>query len=167
MGSAHHKVEEVPPIRGQEFRRLCGSWATGVAVLTTHDDDGRSAALTMNAVTSLSLDPPLMLVCVANTSDTLMALRQSGVFCINVLAVGQEEIAARCAAKGSDKLERIPYRVGVTGVPVIEGSLVALECRLINDVSGGDHRILIGEVVSGYDSPGAPLLYFRGDYARS
>ncbi len=166
MNSAHHKAVKFPTISGQEFRRLCGSWVTGVAVLTTRDNEHRNVALTMNAVTSLSLDPPLMLVCVANTSDTLPALRQSAVFCINALALGQEEISARCAAKGSDKLDGIPYRGGVTGVAVIEGCLVALECRVINDVSGGDHRIIIGEVVAGHESPGSPLLYFRGNYAR-
>ena len=166
MNGVHEAAAGFPIIGGQEFRRLCGSWATGVAVLTTFDNKHRSAALTMNAVTSLSLDPPLMLVCVANTSDTLPALRQSGVFCINALAVGQEDISRRCAAKGSEKLDHIPHHLGVTGVAVIEGCLIALECRVINEMSGGDHRILVGEVIAGYESPGSPLLYYRGNYAR-
>lgn len=164
MASEYDSVAGLRAIAGQDFRRLCGYWATGVAVLTTRDHEHRSAALTMNAVTSLSLDPPLMLACVATTSDTLPALRQAGVFCINILATGQEAVSQRCAGKGSDKLARIPHRVGVTGVVVIEGAVVALECRVVDEMSGGDHRIFVGEVVAAHESPGTPLLYYRGNY---
>jgi len=151
-------------IAGEEFRRLCASWATGVAVVTTRTADGRSAALTMNAVTSLSLDPPLMLVCIAKTSDSLDSIRRSGAFCINILASGQDAVSTQCAGKGANKLAGIASHAGVTGSIVIDGALVAMECRVIDEYDGGDHRIFVGEVVAGYDSPGEPLVYYRGTY---
>lgn len=150
-------------VSGQDFRRWCASWATGVAVVTTNTESG-TTALTMNAVTSLSLDPPLMLICVAKTAETLPAIKRSGVFCINVLAVGQEEVSNQCAKKGSNKLDLIPHHEGVSGAPVIDGALVALECRIAGEMDGGDHVIFVGDVVAGNESEGAPLTYYRGTY---
>ena len=158
-----NRSEMLPCVSGQDFRRWCASWATGVAVVTTNTESG-ATALTMNAVTSLSLDPPLMLICVAKTAETLPALRRAGVFCINVLAVGQEEVSNQCAKKGSNKLDLVPHHTGVSGAPVIEGSLVTLECRVADEMDGGDHIIFVGEVVAGDESEGAPLTYYRGTY---
>ena len=107
-----------------------------------------------------------MLICVARTSDTLPALRRAGVFCINILAAGQEKVSQQCAGKGEDKLAGIPHRIGVTGAAIIDGSLISLECRVIDKLRGGDHYIFVGEVVAGHESDGTPLTYFRGSYAK-
>lgn len=151
-------------ITGQDFRRLCSAWATGVAVITANAADDELYALTMNSVTSLSLEPPMMLICVAKSSETLPVIQAAGAFCINVLADGQQAISAQCAAKGRNKLKDVPLRSGRFGSLVIEGALVALECRLVDEYDGGDHRILVGQVVSGHETTGKPLVYYQGSY---
>ncbi len=150
------------------FRKACGFWATGVSVVTTCDMDGKPYGLTMNAVTSLSLTPPLFLVCLDNRSDTLAAVRRSGVFCINVLQEGQQELSNRFAKKGDDKYEGVDFERGMTGAPLLAGRVMAIECRVTAVHPGGDHHIFVGEVAditlpAGDDAQ--PMLYYRGRYA--
>lgn len=150
------------------FRRACGLWATGVSIVTTVDTDGRPYGLTMNAVTSLSLNPPLFIVCVDNGSDTLKPMQDSRVFCVNVLTTDQENLSNRFAKKGADKFVGVDYIDGVTGAPVLAGSLVSVECVVTAMIAGGDHQICCGEVrrLALNDAPQvAPLLYFGGRYA--
>jgi len=150
------------------FRRACGLWATGVSVVTTADAGGRPYGLTMNAVTSLSLNPPMFIVCVDNGSDTLKPMQESRVFCVNVLTTEQQALSNRFAKKGADKFSDVDYTSGVTGAPVLTGSLVSIECVVTAMVTGGDHQICCGEVrhLSVNDAPqAAPLLYFGGRYA--
>ena len=115
------------------------SWATGVAVVTSRDASGPRGA-TSNALTSLSLDPLLVLVALEHASNTLAAVRNSGRFCINVLAADQEEIARRFATKasGEEKLAGVPHEL-VDGVPVLGGALAWLACELERELDGGDH----------------------------
>ncbi len=155
-------------ITPEEFRRACGLWATGVSIVTTVDADGKAYGLTMNAVTSLSLNPPMFIVCVDNNSDTLAPMSDSKVFCINVLASTQQELSNRFAKKGDDKFNGIPHARGTTGAPLLDGALLCIECEVGNIVAGGDHQIMLGRVqrVVTNNEPGAePLLYFGGRYA--
>ncbi len=150
------------------FRRACGLWATGVSIVTTADSGGRPYGLTMNAVTSLSLNPPMFIVCVDNGSDTLKPMQDSQVFCVNVLADTQQDLSNRFAKKGDDKFTGVAFSAGVTGAPVLAGTLVSIECVVHSMVAGGDHQIVCGEVrrlvVS--DLPEVqPLLYYGGRYA--
>ena len=141
------------------------SWATGVAVVTSRDGSGPRGATT-NALTSLSLDPLLVLVALDHTSNTLEAVRNSGRFCINVLAAGQEEIARRFATKasGEEKLAGIPHEL-VDGVPVVAGAVAWLACELDRELDGGDHTILLGRPLeAGSDPAAVPLVFFGGSY---
>lgn len=149
----------------QQLRRLMASWATGVAVVTSRDDAGPRGATT-NALTSLSLDPLLVLVALDHASNTLEAVRNSGRFCINVLAAGQEEIARRFAtrASGEEKLAGVPHEL-VDGVPVLGGAVAWLACELDQELEGGDHTILLGRPLeAGSDPEVEPLVFFGGSY---
>ena len=150
---------------GQALRRLMGRWATGVAVVTSRAEDGPRGATT-NALTSLSLDPLLVLVCLDRGSNTLGAVRSSGRVCVNVLAAGQEELARRFATKqsGEEKLAGVPHEL-VDGVPVLAGSVAWLACDLEREVDGGDHAILIGRPLeTGADPDAEPLVFYGGRY---
>ncbi len=155
-------------ITSDQFRRACGQWATGVSIVTTVDSAGKSYGLTMNAVTSLSLNPPMFIVCVDNNSDTLAPMCDSKVFCINVLASTQQDLSNRFAKKGEEKFNGVAHSRGTTGAPVLGGTLLAIECVVSSIVPGGDHQIMLGEVrhIVSNDAEGVePLLYFGGRYA--
>lgn len=149
----------------QSLRRLMASWTTGVAVVTSRADEGPRGATT-NALTSLSLDPLLVLVALDHRSNTLDAVRGSGRFCINVLAAGQEQIARRFATKasGDEKLAGVPHEL-VDGVPVLAGVVAWLACELDRELEGGDHTILLGRPLeAGSDPALQPLVFHGGRY---
>jgi len=150
-----------------EFRACFRLWPTGVSVVTTRDAQGRAYGVTMNSVTSVSLEPPLLLMCLRNDSETLAAMRESGIFCVNFLASGQEEISNRFAHKRPDKFKDLATHDGRLGAPVLEGVLAALECRVDEVYPGGDHQIVLGELVQGtrHNPDAAPLVYFDGRYS--
>jgi flavin reductase (DIM6/NTAB) family NADH-FMN oxidoreductase RutF len=152
----------------EEFKGCFRLWPTGVSVVTTRDGEGLAYGVTMNSVTSVSLEPPLLLMCLRNDSETLAAMRASGIFCVNFLASGQEEISNRFAHRRPDKFKDLPTHDGRLGAPVLEGVLAALECRVEEVYPGGDHQIVLGELVHGtrYNPDAAPLVYFNGQYAK-
>ncbi len=154
-------------VGADEFRALCGCWPTGVSVVTTRTASGAAYGVTMNSVTSVSLEPPLLLICLTNDSDTLAAMRESGIFCINVLTSAQTDLSQRFAYRRADKFQDVAVHDGRLGVPVLDGALAALECRVEEVYPGGDHKIVVGELVHGvcYDDEAAPLVYFKGQYA--
>ena len=122
----------------------------------------------MNAVTSLSLNPPMFIVCVDNGSDTLRPMQDSRVFCVNVLSQAQQELSNRFAKKGEDKFNGVGRSAGVTGAPVLEGTVVSIECSVQSIVAGGDHQIVCGNVqriIANDATDIEPLLYFGGRYA--
>jgi 3-hydroxy-9,10-secoandrosta-1,3,5(10)-triene-9,17-dione monooxygenase reductase component len=148
-----------------DYRRVMSFWATGVSVITAQGREGPAGA-TANALTSLSLDPPLALVCFDTSSRTLHAIRESERFCINMLAAGQEEVSRMFATKASqeEKFAATGYRVA-EGVPVIEGSLAWLVCALDSELQRGDHIVAFGRVVAGGDDESAdPLVFYRSGY---
>ena len=154
-------------ISSDDFRKACGLWATGVSIVTTVDADGKPFGLTMNAVTSLSLDPPMFQVCVDNGSDTLKAMLDSGVFCVNILAQPQQELSNHFAKKGDDKFSGIEYAAGRTGAPILANTLLSIECTVRDVLAGGDHQIFCGEVKHVFANDSAetePLLYYCGRY---
>jgi len=148
------------------YRRLMGHWVTGVSVVTALSTDGPAGA-TANALTSLSLEPPLALVCFDVSSRTLHAVRESERFCINMLSTGQEEVSRLFATKKSqeEKFGEIGYRVD-HGAPVLDGCLAWLICSLESELRRGDHIVAVGEVLAGdFDEAGAPLVFYRGSYS--
>ena len=151
------------------YRSLIGRFATGVTVVTTNVR-GRLHGMTANAVCSLSLDPLQLLVCVDRESNCYQQMLQAEVFGLSILAADQEAISnlfARTTAPAEGSLQGVAYRVGTLDEPLIENALAHLECRLAERLDGGDHIIVIGDVVAGGQVRDAePLLFYGGRYAR-
>jgi flavin reductase (DIM6/NTAB) family NADH-FMN oxidoreductase RutF len=154
-------MKDVAPDR---FRSVMGHFATGVTVVTVSTPEG-PVGMTANAVCSLSLDPVLLLVCFDNQARTLPVAREVGRFGVNVLAAGQENLARLFASKRPEreKFAGVAHTVH-DGIPVIEGVLAWVGCRLERLIPGGDHTIGIGAVESAEAGSGEPLLWFRGRY---
>ncbi|HEX4008395.1 MAG TPA: flavin reductase family protein [Solirubrobacteraceae bacterium] len=146
------------------FREVFGRFATGVAVITSSGPAG-PGGMTANALCSLSLDPLLALVCFENRARTLPIVREAGLFAVNLLAAGQEDLAGVFASKlpESEKLDGVAHRLQ-HGVPIIDGSLAWAVCELRELIAGGDHTIAIGEVLELGLGDGAPLLWYAGRY---
>ena len=150
----------------KELRRVMGHFATGVTIITTHDGVGGVYGLTANAVTSVSLVPPLLLVCIDRKAESFPHFFASGVFAVNVLAAEQEHLSARFAKSGGDKFAGVPHRRGTLGAPILEGALAWTECRIVASHEAGDHVMHVGEVAAA-DAPGGdPLLFHQGRYRR-
>jgi flavin reductase (DIM6/NTAB) family NADH-FMN oxidoreductase RutF len=149
------------------FRDALGCFATGVTIITAMGPDGTPIGLTANSFTSVSLDPPLLLVCVANTASSAPILQNAERFAVNVLQIGQQPTSNRFAGKGEDRFANTPWEVGEFGTPVLTGSLSSFECARDALHDGGDHFILVGRVLKAMFEPRRdPLLYFRGKYRR-
>jgi 3-hydroxy-9,10-secoandrosta-1,3,5(10)-triene-9,17-dione monooxygenase reductase component len=158
-------VTETQDLR-RAFRDAIGRFATGVCVVTTSGPSG-PAGLTTNAVSSLSLDPLLVLVCFDNGSRTLPVVRESGRFAVNVLRAGQEDLATVFASKlvAEEKFEQVTHQER-GGVPVLDDALAWMACELRALHPGGDHTIGVGEVVAMGHEDGEPLLFYAGAYVR-
>jgi flavin reductase (DIM6/NTAB) family NADH-FMN oxidoreductase RutF len=157
-------------ISPDEFRRLLGHFASGVTVVTTRDPQGRPAGLTASAFTSVSLNPPMILVCVAQNAQSYETLRGADRFAVNILGGGQESLSNRFATKSSSAAEKfagIGHKSGVLGLPVLDDALAHLECTTVHAYPGGDHTIFVGQIEAGASRDGdgsEPLLYYRGRY---
>jgi flavin reductase (DIM6/NTAB) family NADH-FMN oxidoreductase RutF len=154
------------PFDSRELRRAMGFFCTGVTVITTRDDAGRPFGLTANAVTSVSLAPPLLLVCVDRQAESHAHFFTSKVFVVNILSEEQEQVSRRFAVSGGDKFTDVACHPGRLGAPVLDGTLAHLECRIVETHEGGDHVIHLGEVDHAEVRDGRPLLFFQGRYAR-
>jgi flavin reductase (DIM6/NTAB) family NADH-FMN oxidoreductase RutF len=157
------------PITDEQFRRTMGQWASGVTVITTLHPGGIHG-MTASSFCSVSLHPPLILVCVDHRNRTHAYLEESRVFCVHILAEGQEELSQRCAGRLGDagkELQGVPYHAGVTGAPILDGCLAWADCRILHTHDGGDHTIFVGQIeATGEDETARPLLYWRGRYRR-
>lgn len=151
-------------ISADEFRHVLGHFATGVTVITTADDDARPAGLTASAFASVSLDPPLVLVCVDHKAQSYPALRERGRFAVNILTTEQESISRRFATSRPDKFQDIPFTLSAEGVPLLDGALAQIECRTVSAHVEGDHTIFVGRVERARAGAGSPLCYYRGRY---
>jgi flavin reductase (DIM6/NTAB) family NADH-FMN oxidoreductase RutF len=148
-----------------ELRQTLGSFATGVAVATTLDAKGIPKGFTANSFTSVSLDPPLVLVCVDKSASCYPAFADTAHFAINILCEAQQHVSRAFASKSPDKFADMPWVPGVTGSPIFPDSTAWLDCELHNRVEAGDHLIVIGRVLSFGHSPAKrPLGYHRGGY---
>lgn len=151
----------------REQARACSrQLATGVSVVTTCDLDSQPYGLTVSAVLSVSLEPSVFLVSVAETSRTLAPLLRRGAFVINILSTGQELVAEAFASQsGINKFDHINYDLSAEErLPLLGGALATLECRLVHAYAGGDHRLVVGEVCAMRVNPGLPLLRYDGRY---
>lgn len=146
------------------LRQAFGAFMTGVTVVTTTDEAGAPVGLTANAFTSVSLDPPLLLVCISSRSHCLSAFQTSGGFAVNILSNAQQALSNRFAGPASNRFEGVDWAPGPVGGPVLGDVCGWFDCRLHDQVTAGDHVIMIGRV-EGFDhNPHTPLGYARGDY---
>jgi flavin reductase ActVB len=155
------------PIGATKFRRVCSKFATGITVLTARDAAGRAHGMTANSFTSVSLHPPLILVCVDLRAHILKHLREDGGFAVNVLEESQEALSVKFAQRVEDRFDTVEWAAGgKTGAPLIRGVLATLECLIVRIVEAGDHSIVIGEVQDAVWREGQPLVYFSSEYRR-
>lgn len=152
-------------ITSADLRAFAGQFPTGVAVITTSDESGKLFGITISAVTSLSLTPPLFLICLDNHSNTLAAILRSGHFCINFLSARQAATSKVFASKIDDKFKGLDYQVGTLGSPMITGAVAHGECKLESTYAIGDHTIVIGALSGVLVHEEEPLVYCRGRYA--
>ncbi|MGE0682086.1 MAG: flavin reductase family protein [Candidatus Binatia bacterium] len=148
----------------RELRNVMGNFATGVTIITTKDAAGKPFGLTANAFSSLSLDPPLLLICVDKKVDCYACFEETKVFGVNFLSESQDQLSTRFATKGIEKFEGVPYTLGELGVALLDGAVAHLECKLVTAYEGGDHTIYIGEIQNARVLNDRPLLFFRGKY---
>jgi flavin reductase ActVB len=153
-------------IDAREFRRSLGQFASGVTVVTTRDAAGQPQGLTASSFCSVSLEPPLVLVCVDNRLGARRAIEESGLFAVSVLAESQESVSRRFAGGGADKFSGPGLVPGTNGAPLVAGALCHIECRLAAVHAAGDHTIFVGEVERLETAPGRPLLYHESGYHR-
>ena len=153
------------PVADQQmFRDVIGRFTSGVTVITTAVD-GTRFGTTASAFSSLSMEPPMVLVCLNKTSDTQAAVLKAGAFAVNILAEGQEDLAYQFARKG-DKFGDLQHDVGYRGVPVLHGTLAHLECEVGETVTGGTHTVFLAHVAVAAGHDGTPLTYYRGRFGR-
>ena len=152
------------PVNSDEFRAALSRFPSGITVVTSRDAADDVHGITVSAFCSVSLNPPLILVCIEKTTGSHDAIRDTGVFVVNILAEGQGDISERFSLPTWDKFNGIEVRAGLSSVPILTDALVALECTLRSAFDGGDHTIFVGSVESVSIKEGAPLVYCHGAY---
>jgi flavin reductase (DIM6/NTAB) family NADH-FMN oxidoreductase RutF len=166
MGSARGVGTATPEAcDGERYRHVIGHFATGVTVITSHHE-GSDHGATASAVSSVSLDPPSLLVCLNRATVTETAVRESGTFVVNILREDQGELAMRFAGRHGDKFAGMEVGRAAGGDPYLGGALARVECRVRDTVTGGTHTVFIGEVRHAEAADGDPLAYFRGRFGR-
>jgi flavin reductase (DIM6/NTAB) family NADH-FMN oxidoreductase RutF len=148
------------------FRSTLGRFATGVTVLTARDAEGRDHGMTVSAFCSVSLDPARVLCCVERSADMHAIIEEASHFAVNILTTAQESISRRFAEERDDRFDGLGYTRGITGLVLLEDTLGYVECEVAARYDGGDHLIVLGDVIAGSAAEGRPLLYYRGGYAQ-
>lgn len=148
------------------FRAMLGRFATGVTVVTATDSAGNDHGMTVSAFSSLSLEPPLVLMCIDRTASMHDLLLETSHFAVNVLSSNQEKLARRFAETGAQRFNGVGYSPGKRNVPILNDVLAYVECRRIAVHEGGDHTIIVGETETAVVRDAKPLLYYRGGFAQ-
>lgn len=156
--------EGLQSVAAEEFRRACGRFASGVTVASITDEQGAAHGLTVSSFTSVSLEPPLILICLAHSVTEIEAFRRARHFGISILREQDREVSTGFASKGHGRFNSIAWRRGHSGVPLIDCSLATLECETHHRMAAGDHDILIGRVIHTQVEDGAPLLHYASRY---
>jgi flavin reductase (DIM6/NTAB) family NADH-FMN oxidoreductase RutF len=151
------------PIDDARFRLAMSHFASGVTVVTT-ELEGKPFGMTVASFASLSLHPPMVLVCIEKNVRTHDAIASAAAFAVSILGQHQIDISNRFASRNDDKFDGAQLRRGELGMPLIDGAICTVECRLREQFAGGDHSIFIGEVVDVQTAEGAPLVYYRSGY---
>lgn len=156
--------ETLEPVDQQTFRRVLSTFASGVTVVTVADGDVYHGS-TVASFCSLSLDPPLVLICLDRRSTTHHAIAQVESFAVNILGSDGADLSQHFARRNPDKFAGVAWHSGYTGAPLLAAAIATLECRVVNQFPGGDHSIFIGEVLSASARNNVdPLVYFHSGY---
>ena len=148
------------------FRSVLSRFASGVTIVTAVDSEGADHGITVSAFCSLSLEPPLVLVCIDHATVMHGILQSSSEFAVNVLAADQEDLARKFSDPDNDRFDGTSFVRSGSGAAVLTGVAAHLQCALIQSVEGGDHTIFVGRVEAAEACDAQPLLYYRGGYAR-
>lgn len=149
----------------EKFKKALGLFATGVTVITGSTPNGKPVGLTANSFTSVSLKPPMILVCLGNKTRCIKAFTEGERFVVNILKENQRVLSDMFAGPQKNKFKNQPYVTWKSNCPILSGCLVNLECLRVNVFEAGDHIILLGEVERiEYSTNGRPLLYYKSEY---
>ena len=151
-------------VSSELFRRACGRFATGVAIASVLDSTGAPHGITVNSFSSVSLEPPLILICLGHAVSAIDLFRASKHFAINVLRADQRNLSDRFARRGEDRFEGLPWLPGETGVPLLKDVLAVMECEVRSRITAGDHDIFVAEMLRAEIADGEPLIYFASRY---
>lgn len=148
------------------FRSVLGRFSSGVTVVTTIDRRKRDQGMTVSAFSSVSLDPPLVLICIGHDASLYTTLERATHFTVNILSEGQEALARRFAEPGPNRFSGIGYGRGKNGIAILDDVLGHIECEVVARYESGDHDVIVGAVDVAEANEGKPLLYYRGGYAQ-
>jgi len=162
--SSKRLAERLKPVDAALYRRTCAHFATGITVVTVVDQGGRPHGMTVNSFSSISLDPPLVLVSIDARNAILGHFLSTAAFGISILAHNQERLSRRFSSPSENRFHNVDWRPGDSGVPLLEGALGHLECAVARTLEMGDHAVLVGEVRAAAYSGGAPLIFFNSSY---
>jgi flavin reductase (DIM6/NTAB) family NADH-FMN oxidoreductase RutF len=154
------------PVSAEEFRRACGRFATGVSIASVLDHLGAPHGLTVSSFTSVSLNPPLILICLGHEVAAIEMFRKAKCFGINILGEDQRHLSDRFARKGHDRFDGLEWFPGETGAPLLAGILAHIECAVYKRITAGDHDIFLGEMLSARVHKGEPLIHFSSRYRK-
>lgn len=149
-----------------DFKKAMQLWGSGVTVVTTNSEKFGMQGMTVTAFSSVSVNPPQVLVCINESADTGEGIQESQCFAVNVLSSTQQDVSNQFAGGSSQqqRFENTPWTAGITGAPILNDSLMSLDCKVIEKIHAGTHWIIIGEVQDSVCREGEPLLYYRGAY---
>ncbi|GAB6141520.1 hypothetical protein JCM14076_22490 [Methylosoma difficile] len=153
-------------VSADDFKQALQLWASGVTVVTTHSEKYGTQGMTATAFSSVSVNPPQILVCINEMADTGEGINESQCFAVNVLTAQQQDVSGQFAG-GSSQAQRFAdneWQAGISGAPILTQSLMSLDCKVVEKVRAGTHWIIIGEVQDAICREGEPLLYYRGAY---
>ena len=153
-------------VTSAEFRSACGRFATGVTIATVLDSNREPQGLTVSSFTSVSLEPPLISICLGHAVTLIEAFRGSNFFGINILAEDQQALSERFARKGLDRFAGVGWTLGDHDVPLLHGTLASIECEVEQRIPLGDHDLFVGRMIAASAREGAPLLHFSGAYRK-
>ena len=153
-------------INPDAFRAVLGRFASGVTIVTAKDASGNDHGMTVSAFCSLSLVPPLVLICIEKTASAHRTLTTCDSFVVNILSADQEQAARRFAIVDIDRFEGVGYSRTQTGIAVLDDVVAVIECRRKSLYDGGDHTVIVGQVESAHAENSKPLLYYRGGYSQ-
>ncbi len=161
---AAHQIGERPSASPEQFRELLAQFASGVTVATTLTESGQAVGMTATAVAAVSLEPPLLLVCVNHSDPFHEALENARMFAINILARDQQRLSQQFAGSAEARFRSVTCREGPGGLPLLDGAVAHIVCERWHRLAAGDHTVFLGRVVGGSTYDRAPLLHFRSGY---